>query len=460
MKKNAEPASLTEGVIWKQVLTFLVPIVIGSFFQQLYNMADTIIVGHYVGTEALAAVGSTGPVTSLVVGFFVGVSSGATVVIAQYYGAELRRRVSDAVHTACALAVLSGLLVSLIGIATTYPFLRAMHLPKDIMGGAATYLIIYYAGCVGNLFYNIGTGILRSVGDSKRPLLYLIVCCGANIVLDLLFVLVFHWGISGVAFATILSQLISAALILRQLMVTTDIYRVSLKKIRLHGQILREIIRIGLPAGFESALYSISNVIIQAVVNGFGTAWIAAWSTTGKLDAIIWLVMQAFGIACATFVGQNFGARKYDRVRDCVRTIFLMDAGAVAVLSAMVYLFCPFLMRIFTSDAEVIANASYVMRYFAPFYVIFVLINVFASTIRACGEALLPMLITTIGICGLRFLWIFLIVPLHRTIGMLSLSYGVSWAATGAVFTVYYLRKKWLARCKARLASEGPVEVY
>ena len=448
-----ENLTLTEGVIWKQVLVYLVPIVIGSFFQQLYNMADTIIVGHYVGTKALAAVGSTGPVTSLLVGFFVGVSAGATVVIAQYYGADFPQRVSDAVHTALALALISGLLVTGIGIAITYPLLRSMNMPADVLPDAALYMIVYFAGCVGNLLYNIGTGILRSVGDSRRPLYILIACCVLNILLDLLFVLAFRWGVFGVGFATILSQLISAILVLVCLMKTTDVYRVSLRKIRLHVQVLKEIIRIGLPSGFESVLYNVSNIIIQSYVNAFGTAQIAAWSTTGKLDAIIWLIMQAFGIACGTFVGQNFGAGKYDRMRKCIRTILVMDFGSIAVLSVIVYTFCPFLMRIFTEDAEVIANAAYMMRFFCPFYVMFVFINIFASSIRACGEAMTPMLITTIGICGLRFLWIFLILPLHHTIGMLSLSYGVSWTVTAAVFTFYYLRKGWLRRCMGRMQT-------
>lgn len=459
-KHNEEPMTLTEGVIWKQVLRFLVPIVIGSFFQQLYNMVDTIIVGHYVGTDALAAVGGTGPITALLVGFFVGVSSGATVVISQYYGAGLTKRVCDAVHTAVAIALISGLLVTGIGIATTYPILNRMHLPDKIIGDSATYLIVYYAGCVGNLLYNIGTGILRSVGDSKRPLYILIACCAANIVLDLAFVLLFHWGVFGVAFATVLSQLISAILVMVCLIRTNDIYKVTLRKIRIHGSILVEIIRIGLPAGFESVLYNVSNIIIQAYVNEFGTAQIAAWTSTGKLDAIVWLMMQAFGIACATFVGQNFGAKKYDRMKQCIRTIMKMDFGTTAVLSVILFFFCPYLMRIFSPDAEVIANASYIMRFFAPFYIIYVLINIFASSIRACGEALPPMLITTIGICGLRFAWLFIALPLRHTIDMLCLSYAVSWSVTGAVFTVYYLKKKWLARCIKRMETHGPVEVY
>ena len=461
MKKEQKDAViLTEGVIWKQVLRFLVPIVIGSFFQQLYNMVDTIIVGHYVGTDALAAVGSTGPITALLVGFFVGVSSGATVVIAQYYGAGLAKRVSDAVHTAVALALISGLLVTVIGIATTHPILQQMNLPEKIVGDASTYLIVYYAGCVGNLMYNIGTGILRSVGDSRRPLYILIACCAMNIVLDLAFVLIFRLGVFGVALATVLSQLISAILVLACLMRTTDVYRVSLRKLRMNGSILVEIIRIGLPAGFESVLYNVSNIIIQAFINEFGTAQIAAWASTGKLDAIVWLMMQAFGIACATFVAQNFGAKKYDRMKQSVRTILKMDLGTTVVLSLIIYFFCPYLMRIFTPDAEVIANASYIIRFFAPFYIIYVLVNVFAAVIRSCGEALPPMLITTIGICGLRFAWLFIALPLHHTIGMLCLSYAVSWAVTAAVFTVYYLRKRWLTRCIARLESHGPVEVY
>ncbi|MBQ1317020.1 MAG: MATE family efflux transporter [Lachnospiraceae bacterium] len=443
--------AITTGVIWKQILVFFLPIVAGSVFQQLYNMVDTIVVGHYVGTHALAAVGNAGLITQLIVGFFVGVASGATVVTAQYYGAGLPGRVSDAVHTAMALSLVFGALVTGLGILTARPLLLLIRQPAELIDDTVLYLRVFYAGVTGAMVYNMGTGILRSVGDSKRPLYILIAASLVNVVLDLLFVLVFHWGIFGVALATVLSEFISALLIVICLFRTNDSYKLHLRKLRLHWRIFLEIIRIGLPGGFESILYVSSTLIIQSAVNGFGTSIIAAWSTTGKIDSVVWLVMQAFGIAITTFIGQNFGAQRYDRVKQCVRTGLLMNFASIAVLSVFVYFTCPFLMRIFTDDTEVIYWASYIMRYFAPFYVVYVVISVLSSTIRACGEAFPPMLVTTLGICGFRIFWMFAVLPHRHTLGMVSLSFGTSWILTATVFTIYYLRMRWMKRCIARM---------
>ena len=442
--------AITTGVIWKQILVFFLPILAGSVFQQLYNMVDTIVVGHYVGTHALAAVGNAGLITSLIVGFFIGVSSGATVVTAQYYGAGLPGRVSDAVHTAMALALVFGVVVTGLGLLSARPLLLLIRQPAELIDDTVLYLNVYYAGVTGAIVYNMGTGILRSVGDSRRPLYILIAASLVNVVLDLLFVLGFRWGVFGVALATVLSELVSAILIVICLMRTTDSYKLTVRKLRLHGRILLEIIRIGLPGGCESILYVGSCLIIQTAVNGFGTTLIAAWSTTGKVDSVIWLVMQAFAIAITTFIGQNFGARRYDRVRQCVRQGLLMNLSSIAVLSVFVYFCCPYIMRIFTDDTEVIYWASYMMRYFAPFYVIYVFISVFSSTIRACGEAFLPMIVTTLGICGFRLVWMFLVLPHRHTIEVVSLSFGTSWILTASIFTVYYLRMKWMKRCIQR----------
>lgn len=310
---------ITEGVIWKQLLLFFFPILIGTFFQQLYNTVDTIIVGQFVGTEALAAVGTTGTVINLLVGFFVGVASGATVIISQYFGANDRESLSKSVHTSMALAVAGGVVIMVIGIVTARPTMLAMGVPDDIMDDAVLYMNVYYLGIIGNLIYNIGTGILRAIGDSRMPLYVLIVCCLANVVLDLLFVVVFHWGVFGVAFATVLSQLISAVLLMIRLMGTQEAYRVELRKIRFHKDILKNVVRIGLPAGLQSVMYSFSNILIQASINSFGTTAIAAWAAIGKIDGFIWMVMNAFGIAVTTFAGQNFGARQYDRMKRCTR---------------------------------------------------------------------------------------------------------------------------------------------
>lgn len=441
---------ITEGVIWKQLLLFFFPILIGTFFQQLYNTVDTIIVGQFVGTEALAAVGTTGTVINLLVGFFVGVASGATVIISQYFGANDRENLSKSVHTSMALAVTGGVVIMVIGIVTARPTMLAMGVPDDIMDDAVLYMNVYYLGIIGNLIYNIGTGILRAIGDSRMPLYVLIVCCLANVVLDLLFVVVFHWGVFGVAFATILSQLISAVLLMIRLMGTQEAYRVELCKIRFHKDILKNVVRIGLPAGLQSVMYSFSNILIQASINSFGTTAIAAWAAIGKIDGFIWMVMNAFGIAVTTFAGQNFGARQYDRMKRCTRVGLGMCLGTIIALSALLFIFRYQLLMFFTGDAEVVNIGAQFYLVLAPSYFTFVFIEILSGAIRGAGEALQPMLITCIGVCGLRVVWILLVVPYWHTMQMVAMNYPVSWVITAVIFVIYYLRGKWLDRCIKR----------
>ena len=441
---------ITEGVIWKQLLLFFFPILIGTFFQQLYNTVDTIIVGQFVGTEALAAVGTTGTVINLLVGFFVGVASGATVIISQYFGANDRENLSKSVHTSMALAVAGGVVIMVIGIVTARPTMLAMGVPDDIMDDAVLYMNVYYLGIIGNLIYNIGTGVLRAIGDSRMPLYVLIVCCLANVVLDLLFVVVFHWGVFGVAFATILSQLISAVLLMIRLMGTQEAYSVELRKIRFHKDILKNVVRIGLPAGLQSVMYSFSNILIQASINSFGTTAIAAWAAIGKIDGFIWMVMNAFGIAVTTFAGQNFGARQYDRMKRCTRVGLGMCLGTIIALSALLFIFRYQLLMFFTGDAEVVNIGAQFYLVLAPSYFTFVFIEILSGAIRGAGEALQPMLITCIGVCGLRVVWILLVVPYWHTMQMVAMNYPVSWVITAVIFVIYYLRGKWLDRCIKR----------
>ncbi|MBR3392496.1 MAG: MATE family efflux transporter [Firmicutes bacterium] len=446
----SENNPILKGKIWKQILVFFFPILIGSFFQRLYNMVDTFVVGQYVGTQALAAVGTTGSVISLLVGFFVGVASGATVLISQHYGAGDQEQVDKSVHTAIALSLVSGVIIMVIGALTARPVMKAMNVPDEIIDDSVLYMRVYYLGVIRNLLYNIGTGILRAVGDSKRPLYILIVCCLVNIVLDLVFVLVFHWAVFGVALATILSQFISAVLILLILMKSKDIYRLRIRKIRFYLSELKEIIRIGLPSGMEGVLYSISNILMQASINTFSTTAIAAWSTISKVDSVMWMIMQAYGISVATFVGQNFGAHQYDRVRQGIKVGTWMNFFSILVVSGIIYAFAPVFLGIFTKDSEVIRIGSGFLRIFAPAYCAYVFINIFSASIRGCGESIQPMIITVFGICGLRILWLVVALPLHHTMNMVALSYDVSWVVTAAIFIIYYLRGHWMDRCRAR----------
>ncbi len=454
MKENG----ITEGVIWKQILIFFFPILIGTFFQQLYNTVDTIIVGQYVGKEALAAVGTTGTLINLLVGFFVGLASGATVIISQFFGGGDWKNVSKAVHTSIALALTGGALLMAVGLLTARPALELLGVPADVMDGALTYINVYYAGIIACLIYNVGTGILRAIGDSRMPLYVLIACCLVNVALDLLFVVAFHWGVFGVALATVLSQVVSAALIMARLLCTKEAYRVEIKRIRFHRDLLRNVIRIGLPAGAQSVMYSFSNLLIQAAINSFGTDAIASWAAIGKIDGFIWMVMSAFGISITTFVGQNFGAGKYDRVRRGTRVCLGMAMGSTVALSAVILFFGGPLLRFFTGDEAVIAIGQDFFQVLAPSYFTFVFIEILSGAIRGAGEALQPMLITCFGVCGLRILWILFAVPLNHTMQMVAMNYPVTWVVTAIVFIVYYLRMNWLRRSIKR-SGRGEAEL-
>ena len=454
MMKSRYQNSITEGVIWKQLLIFFVPILLGSLFQQLYNTVDAMVVGRFVGKEALAAVDSTSSFTSLLVNFFVGAASGTSVIVSQYYGARKDLQVSRAVHTGIALSLAGGVVVMVLGI-TSAPFcFRAMSVPEEIMGDALTYIRIYFLGTVAQFSYNVGAGILRAVGDSRRPLYFLIVGCVVNIVLDLLFVVVFQMAVVGAALATVISQVVSMVLVGVTLMRAEDTFQLFLRKIRFHREMLVPIIRVGIPMGLQSAMYSISNMIIRSAVNTFGTNVIAAWAVSGRMDFIIWTVMDTFGIAVTTFSGQNYGAQKYDRVRKSVRVCLGMGIGTILAISGTLYLVCPYFGRLFTSDEEVLELAAYILRFYAPFFVTYIGSDVLSGAIRGTGEAFKPMMLTMFGTCILRVLWIFTAVRINHTIEMVMWSYPMTWVITTAMFVVYYLRGKWLKDRMPKLKKE------
>ena len=438
---------ITEGVIWKQLLAFFFPILFGTFFQQLYNTTDAIVVGNFVGKQALAAVG--GPASTLInllVGFFTGLSSGATVVISQFYGAKHKDDVRKAVHTSIALSIAGGAVIMVLGIAFAGVALRAMNTPEDIMSMSLTYMRIYFLGVIPSLIYNMGSGILRAVGDSKRPLYFLIASTLTNIVLDLFFVLVLRMGVAGVAIATSLSQVASAAMVMYALMKTDDMYRLYLREIRFSPSILSAIIRIGLPAGLQSTMYSVSNLIIQASINSFGTDTIAAWTAYSKIDGMFWMIMSAYGVSITTFAGQNFGAGKYDRIHKSVRVCIGMSAFTSVLLSAIVLVGGRFFLGLFTDDPGVADIGMSIIHVIAPTYITYICIEILGGTARGCGDSIIPMLLTCFGVCVLRVIWILGIVPNHRDLATVAFSYPLTWAVTSVMFIVYYLRGNWLKR--------------
>ncbi|MCI9540677.1 MAG: MATE family efflux transporter [Lachnospiraceae bacterium] len=430
---------ITEGVIWKQLLLFFFPILFGTFFQQLYNTIDAMIVGRYVGKEALSAVGGiTGTLINLLVGFFVGLSSGATVIISQYYGAKRPKHVSLAVHTAIAFCLVGGIALMILGIILAPFALRATGTPAEIIPYAVLYMRIYFIGIIGNLIYNIGSGILRAIGDSKRPLYFLIVSCFVNIVLDLLFVVVFHMGVAGAAWATILSQLVSALLVIYVLTHTKESYRLMLRNIRIAPDMLARIIQIGFPAGLQSVMYSVSNVVIQAGVNGLGTDTVAAWTAYGKLDGLFWMMINAFGISITTFVGQNYGAKKIERVRKGIRTCLVMAFAASIFLSTFLYIAGGLILHLFTTDLVVWQIGLNILHFLVPTFFTYVCIEILSGALRGTGDCWVPMAMTCVGVCVLRVIWIIFVAPLRPDIFTVSFCYPLTWTITSLLFIIYY----------------------
>lgn len=449
--------AITEGVIWKQLLSFFFPILLGTFFQQLYNTADAIIVGKFVGKEALAAVGGgTGTLINLIVGFFVGLSSGATVILSQYFGARSHEQANRTVHTGMAMAIFGGLLLMAIGLTVSPVILRWMSTPADVFDLAVLYTRIYFCGMIPSLVYNIGSGILRAVGDSRRPLFFLIASCMANIVLDVVLVLGLEMGVAGAALATVLSQLTSAVLVMITLLRSPYPLALKFKKIRLHGDLLGRIARIGLPAGLQSVMYSLSNLVIQSAINGFGTDMMAAYTAYSKMDGLFWMVIGAFGVSITTFVGQNFGAAKFDRVRKSVRVCLAMAAGTTLALSAVMMLLGRPLFLLFTSEEIVVERGLMVQRFLVPFFITYVCIEVFSGAMRGAGESFLPMVMTLLGVCVLRVIWVKLIAPFRGDSFLFMLAcYPISWTLTSGLFTLYYTSGKWLARCRQKAGLTG-----
>lgn len=438
--KSQKANGITEGVIWKQLLIFFFPILFGTFFQQLYNAADAMIVGRFVGKEALAAVGGgTAGIIQVLVGFFVGLSSGATVIISQHYGAKRGEKVSVAVHTSIAFSIIAGIVMMVGGIAIAPTVLEMMDTPADVMEPSVLYIRIYFLGLVGNLIYNMGAGILRAVGDSKRPLYFLIASCLTNIVLDVIFVAAWGMGVAGAALATILSQALSAVLVIVVLMRTKDMHQLNIKKIRLDSQTLLRIIQIGLPAGLQSVMYSVSNVVVQASINSLGTDVVAAWTAYSKIDSVFWMMINAFGISVTTFVGQNYGAGKYGRVRGGVRSCMGMSAVATILMSWVLYYYGVHVYGLFTTDATVIAIGQDMMRYLVPTYIAYITVEILSGSLRGIGDCWVPMIISMVGTCVLRCFWMMVAVPMRPDMYNIMFCYPLTWVVTSVSFTIYYL---------------------
>ena len=429
-EKTKQKGLMTEGVIWKELLLFSVPLLLGNLFQQLYNAVDSVVVGNYIGAQALAAVGSSAPVINLLVSFFMGLSVGAGVIISRYFGARNMESLQDSIHTSLALTMTAGIFMTLFGIIFSPTILRWIGTPSDVMSSSVLYLRIYFGGILSVMLYNMGSGILRAVGDSKNPLYFLIVSSITNILLDLLFVIVFDMGIAGVGWATLIAQTISAVLTLLLLIKTKQEYKVTLKKIRFHKDKLIEIIRLGLPSGIQNGVVSFSNVIVQSNINAFGSLAMAGCGAYTKIDGFAILPVMSYSMALTTFTGQNMGAKKYDRVKQGARSGIIMSLLTTIAISALLLIFGEQVLSIFSDNPKVISYGLYMMHVLAPFYIFLAISHAFNGIIRGAGITTIPMIVMITCWCGMRMTWILASVPIFHDIGVVFMGWPLTWAAS------------------------------
>ncbi len=435
---------MTGGSIFKHLFFFAIPLVIGNLFQQLYNTADSIIVGNFVGSEALAAVGSSGPLINLLGGLFMGTATGAGVVISQYFGAKDRDNVGKAVHTTVAFALVSGISLTVVGMVFSSVILKWMGTPPEVMENSVIYLRTYFAGSLFSVGYNMCTGVLNAVGDSRKPLYFLAIASVVNIALDLLFVVVFHMGVIGAALATIISQAVSFALVLWTLTRVDGWHKVVLKKVKFYKGFLSKIVKIGLPTGIQNMVVSFSNVIVQSSINSFGSYAMAGCAAYNKIDGFNILPVQSISLAATTFAGQNFGAKKYDRVKKCLFVSVAMVVGYTAFSSTLLIIFGNNIIGIFSSDPNVLKYGMMMLMHMAPFYFMVGVDNVLAGNIRGVGKTMMSMIFFVANLCGVRVLWIGIMLPIFRDINIVFWGYPVSWLTCLICMVIYLFRVKWL----------------
>lgn len=435
---------MTEGSIWKKILFFSIPLILGNLFQQLYNTVDSIIVGNYIGSEALAAVGSSGSLINLLIGFCIGASAGAGVVIAQLYGAQDREGVRKAVHTTIAIAIAAGAVLTVVGIVATPILLKAMGTPQEVFDQASIYLKVYFGGILFSVVYNMSAGILNAVGNSKRSLVYLMIAATSNIFLDLLFVVVLKMGIVGAAIATDISQLLSCIFIILFLVRSEDVYRVKLKDIRCYDNLLGKILKIGLPTGVQNIVISLSNVIVQSSVNSFGAVAMAGFAAYIKVDGFNILPVLSFSMAATTFVGQNVGAGRLDRVEKGMYVSVAMGIIYTVCTGILLLAFAPQVIGVFTQNRKVVEYGVYIMKFFCPFYWMLGILHILAGTIRGTGKTMQAMVVFLFSLCIFRVLWIWGAMSVSHKIGGVMLGYPLSWLVGLVMILIYVWKGNWM----------------
>lgn len=435
---------MTEGSIWKKILLFSIPLILGNLFQQLYNTVDSIIVGNYIGSEALAAVGSSGSLINLLIGFCIGASAGAGVVISQFYGAQNKEGVRKAVHTTMAIAIAAGVILTVAGILLSPVLLRAMGTPKEVFSQSVIYLQVYFGGILFSITYNMAAGILNAVGNSRRSLIYLMIAAISNIFLDLLFVVVLKMGIIGAALATDISQLLSAVFIIAFMTRTKEMYHLRIRDIRFYDHLLGKILKVGLPTGIQNIVISFSNIIVQSSVNSFGAVAMAGFAAYIKIDGFNILPVLSFSMAATTFAGQNIGAGRYDRVKKGMYVSIAMGIIYTVTIGILLLIFAPQVIGVFTSNPEVVGYGTFIMKYFCPFYWMLGILHVLAGTLRGTGRTLEPMLIFLFSLCLFRVIWIGATMAVSHDFGRVMIGYPMSWAVGMIMIVLYTWKAKWM----------------
>ena len=438
--------SMTQGVIWKEIILFSIPLLIGNLFQQLYNTVDSFVVGKFVGDNALAAVGASNPLANLIIGFFMGIAAGAGIVISRYFGAKKIEELRDSISTFIAFSFLVSLALTFLGLFMSPILLRWLGTPEIILDQAVVYLQIYFWGIMGLVMYNSGAGILRAIGDSKTPLLYLIVSSVINVSLDLFFVIVLDLGIQGVAYATLIAQASSAVLVMIHLTRIDPAYRFSFKRMKLHPNHLYDIVRLGVPTGIQQMVVSFSNVLVQSYVNQFGSLAVAGFTAADKYNGFLGMPTQTFALTITTFTGQNLGAGKKERVGKGIRLTLSMAIGILIFLGIPTYIAAPTLISIFSDNPEVINYGTMMLRIMLPAYPILAITQVLLGSMRGAGSTFIPMLIMVFSFTVVRQIFLFVMFKISMDISWVYWSYSFTWVISAILALVYSKKSQWLEK--------------
>ena len=442
MAKTMEP--MTSGSIWKRMILFALPLMLGNLFQQMYNTVDSLIVGRFVGSSALAAVSSSGSLIGMLIGLLSGISSGAGVIVARHFGAGDREGLHRTVHTIVAFGLAAGVVMTAVGVLLSPQILMWMGTPESVMAESVTYLRIYFCGSLAVMMYNVFVGILQAVGDGRHPLYYLIASSVVNLGLDLLFIQAFDAGVGGAALATVISQVVSALLCLIQLMRTKEDYRLELRSIRFERDILGQIVRVGLPSGVQNSIIAFANVIVQSNVNAFGEMAMAGYGAYAKIEGFGFLPINSFTLALTTFVGQNLGAMQHERTRKGARFGILMTVTLAEAIGVLVFLFAPQLIALFDPTPEVVAFGVGKARTAALFYCLLAYAHSMAAVLRGAGKAVIPMAIMIAIWCGVRVAFLSITIPLTHSIQMVYWVYPITWGISCVLFFLYYKKADWM----------------